>query len=380
MEESENKSDLQERWRRGCKQLPPNLLTALDVQTVLDNNVRKIIPNAWPISSRRSGGIQKNLPNNGSSCDVQNAGTKMSGVGNQNVDSDGGLHEGIRLHLPQLYLGGTAILQCRTWLRLPLEKIYKDQKASVQTDEESEIFDIQKGSKQGDPLSSLLFNTVLQYALKNVVLKWHRTKGMGIYLSDQERDCLTNLRFADDVMLFATSKGQMQNTMCEFKEATEKVGFTIHPNKTKILSSESSMNLDTGRYMKIGDMDIEILAKSESVKYLGQRISFYQQETIEIKSRIRAAWTTFRKYRQELTSKKYMLKLRLRLFDATVSPTHCYASGTWSPSREHERMIQSTQRKMLRLIIQTKRKYKKIEKKSYRTHDWGRKWRQNWKL
>ena len=124
----------------------------------------------------------ENLPNNGSSCDVQNAGTKMSGVGNQNVDSDGGLHEGIRLHLPQLYLGGTAILQCRAWLRLPLEKIYKDQKASVQTDEESEIFDIQKGSKQGDPLSSLLFNTVLQYALKNVVLKWQRKKGMGIYL------------------------------------------------------------------------------------------------------------------------------------------------------------------------------------------------------
>ena len=109
-------------------------------------------------------------------------------------------------------------------------------------------------------------------------------------------------------------------------------------------------------------MSIEILAKSESMKYLGQRISFHQQETLEIKSRIRAAWATFHKYRQELTSKKYMLKLRLRLFDATVSPTLCYAAGTWTPSREHERMIQSTQRKMLRLIIQTKRKYKKIEK------------------
>ena len=150
--------------------------------------------------------------------------------------------------------------------------------------------------------------------------------------------------------------------MCEFKEATEKVGLTIHPNKTKILSNESSMNPDARRYMKIGDMDIEILAKSESVKYLGQRISFHEQETIEIKSRIRAAWATFHKYRQELTSKNYLLKYRLRLFDATVSPTLCYAAGTWSPSREHERMIQSTQRKMLRLIIQTKRKYKKIEK------------------
>ena len=61
-------------------------------------------------------------------------------------------------------------------------------------------------------------------------------------MSDQERDCLTNLRFADDVMLFATSKGQIQNMMCEFKEATEKVVLTIHPDKTKILSNESSMD------------------------------------------------------------------------------------------------------------------------------------------
>ena len=243
-----------------------------------------------------------------------------------------------------------------------LRKIYKDQKASVQTDEESEIFDIQKGSKQGDPMSSLLFNTVLQYALKNAIQRWQKKKGMGIYLSDQERDCLTNLRFADDVMLFATSKEQIRNMTCEFKGATEKVGLRIHSDKTKILSNQSNMNSDTKRYIKVGEMSIEILAKNESVKYLGQRISFHQQEILEIKSRIRAAWATFHKYRQELTSKKYMLKLRLRLFDATVSPTLCYAAGTWTPSREHERMIQSTQRKMLRLIIQTKRKYKKIEK------------------
>ena len=37
-----------------------------------------------------------------------------------------------------------------------------------------------------------------------------------------------------------------------------------------------------------------------------------------------------------------------------VTPTLSYASGTWTLSREHER-----QRKMLRLIVQTKRNYKK---------------------
>ena len=42
----------------------------------------------------------------------------------------------------------------------------KDQKASVQTDVESNMFEIKKGTKQGDPLSSLLFNTVLQNSLK----------------------------------------------------------------------------------------------------------------------------------------------------------------------------------------------------------------------
>ena len=35
-----------------------------------------------------------------------------------------------------------------------LRKIFKNQKASVQTDEESKIFDFQKESKQGDPMSS----------------------------------------------------------------------------------------------------------------------------------------------------------------------------------------------------------------------------------
>ena len=35
------------------------------------------------------------------------------------------------------------------------------------------------------------------------------------------------------------------------------------------------------------------------------------------------------------------------------------------PNKEHEKMIQSTQRKMLRLIIQTIRKYKKIEKQVF---------------
>ena len=88
-------------------------------------------------------------------------------------------------------------------------------------------------------------------------------------MSDQERDCLTNLRFADDVMLFATSKEQRRNMMCEFKKATEKVGLRIHPDKTKILSNQSNMNSDTKRYIKVGEMSIEILTKKRKREIFG---------------------------------------------------------------------------------------------------------------
>ena len=54
---------------------------------------------------------------------------------------------------------------------------------------------------------------------------------MGIFLSDHDHDCLTNLRFADDEMPFATSKKQIRKMLCEFKKVTEKVGLRIHPRR-----------------------------------------------------------------------------------------------------------------------------------------------------
>ena len=67
-------------------------------------------------------------------------------------------------------------------------------------------------------------------------------------LIQQNLECLsqnTNLRFADDVLLFATFKEQFQKMLCDFKKSTEKVGLRIHPEKTKIPSNQSSLGSDT---------------------------------------------------------------------------------------------------------------------------------------
>ena len=152
------------------------------------------------------------------------------------------------------------------------------------------MFEIKKGTKQGDPLSRLLFNKVLQNSLKEVTQRWQKKKRMEIYLSDHDHDCLTNLRFADDVHLFATSKEELQKMMYEFKESTEKVGLRIHPGKTKVLSNQSSISADSKKEMQIGDVKIEILTRSESVRYLGQLITCQHQETTEIKNPTFWSW------------------------------------------------------------------------------------------
>ena len=210
---------------------------------------------------------------------------------------------------------------------------------------------------KGDPLSSLLFNTVLQFSLEGDLKQWQE-KQKGFRLSDKKEDCLTNSRFADDVLLFSTSLEKVREMLCEFKTSTEAVGLGIHPDKTKILSHQDKVK---AKEITVNNMKIEVLAKGDSARYLGPKILFEEQETEEIKNRLKAAWAAFHKYRQELSSKDYRLCHRLRLFSMVITSTLTYAGGTWTLSQKHEKMIKTAQRKMLRLIVQTNRKYKSNE-------------------
>ena len=97
----------------------------------------------------------------------------------------------------------------------------------------------QKGTpKQGDPLSRLLFNTVLQMVLKDDATRWQKKNGMGICVGDSESDCLTDLCFADDALLFSTSQVQLQTMMCDFKQSTERVGLKIHRTRRKFSATK----------------------------------------------------------------------------------------------------------------------------------------------
>ena len=96
-------------------------------------------------------------------------------------------------------------------------------------------------------------------------------KGMGVRLGEYESDCLTNLRFADDVLLFSTSLVQLQKMMCDFEQSTESVG------KTKNLSNQST---NKRKKVEINNIEVEILSSCESAKYLGQKIHFSNRKEL----------------------------------------------------------------------------------------------------
>ena len=235
--------------------------------------------------------------------------------------------------------------------------MYSDQTASVKTDKMSRSFNIERGTKQGDPLSSLLFNSLLEHIFKELRNKWS-TKKYGIRMTtftDQHR--LTNLRFADDVLLTATSLTQLTHMITDLREEALQHGLQLHPDKTKIMSNTTKpRGREANTHIDIQDMHIEILKLSDSTKYLGRKVTFEDVHTTELDSRIAAAWRKFNILRQELTSKFYPLSSRLRLFDATVTPTVLYACTSWTLTKDAELTLRRVQRRMIRLIIGTPRR------------------------
>ena len=76
----------------------------------------------------------------------------------------------------------------------------------------------------------------------------------------------------------------------------------------------------------------------------------------ELASRRAAGWAAFTKFRSELCNHRWPLRMRIRLFEAVVSPCVLYASGCWALTGDMERQLQTNRRKMMRLVVRVGRR------------------------
>ena len=102
-------------------------------------------------------------------------------------------------------------------------------------------------------------------------------------------------------------------------EEFSKVGLELNASKSKILTNET---VDFEYIDIAGDM-VEIVQDLKTHRYLGRFLSgnLDARGLIEVRHRIQCAWMKFGQNARTVTNRKVSLKLRLRLFDAVVSPS-----------------------------------------------------------
>ena len=103
------------------------------------------------------------------------------------------------------------------------------------------IFQIGKGVCQGCILSPCLFNLYAEYIMRNTGLEEAQD---GIKIAGRN---ITNLRYGDDTTLMEESEEEIDSLLMNVKEKSEKAGFKLNIQKTKIMASGSITSWQTDR-------------------------------------------------------------------------------------------------------------------------------------
>ena len=110
-----------------------------------------------------------------------------------------------------------------------IKDTYENGTAQIRTEKISDKIRIEKGVRQGDTLSPVLFTAAIEEIFKRI------TSSIGININGQ---VLSNLRFADDIILFTNTEDELQELLKELNEEGKKDGMKMNKKKTKIMCNE----------------------------------------------------------------------------------------------------------------------------------------------
>ena len=218
-----------------------------------------------------------------------------------------------------------------------LTEIYRNATAVIRLHEDSNKIRLGRGVRQGDNISPNLFNACLEDA----VFRRMELEDRGISINGH---LLTNLRFADDLVLIAHTFEELQDLIDELHNKSTAAGLKIHPEKTKVMCNE---------YARQGAITIEnvTLENVQQYKYLGQIVSISRNNALEINNRIRSGWAAFAKFDDLMRKRSIPQRLKTKAFNQCILPAMMYGAETWITTERNMSMLATAQHRMERIML-----------------------------
>ena len=198
----------------------------------------------------------------------------------------------------------------------------------------------------------MLFNAGLEEAMR----RWKSRLGSKGWRIDTDigSERLTNVRYADDLLLFATSMEDAIDMLSRLKQELRMVGLSVNSGKTKILTTESQHICDERPlFIECDDSFVEVVPEGKVHKYLGRAWpgNLQKRGQCNLAHRLSCGWMQFHQKKGTLMNRKIPLNLRLQLFDSVVSPAVLYSLASTPLTETQLKALDQTQRKMMRSIV-----------------------------
>ena len=202
-------------------------------------------------------------------------------------------------------------------------------------------------------MSGLLFICVMEHIFRSLTRRWKKldARRTGTYYGiviDDPTDPLTNLRFADDVLLVASCRADAAKMIADLNDEAQKFGLKLHLGKTCILTNSSR---PLPEKIPCRSLNVRVLQHGEAEKYLGRRLTAKDQHETELQNRMSCGWKASFKFKGALTNRRVPLKHRYVLFESVVTPSVLYACSAWALTAEPENSLRKCRRRMLRWMV-----------------------------
>ena len=160
----------------------------------------------------------------------------------------------------------------------------------------------------------------------------------------------TNLRYAEDLMILATSREELVFMVETLAQEFSFIGLQLTGTKTKVLTTSP---LQKTSHVEICRTVVAILHGETTHKYSGRKFlgDLNIRTEVELMYRIQCAWGKFHQHKLILLNKHVSRRLRIKLFHATVSPTAMLGLASLPLTQRFLHKLDVVQRRMLRSIV-----------------------------